>query len=532
MAARGRSSSRRISGALLAAGLAVSALSCATTRTIRSREEFASIPGSRPIRVFAQHETVYRLRDFTLGDSLVHGSGTRTERGQTTHFAGDIPFSEIVAITTTSPSVMKTLLLAGVTVLFVAAIEDAHGSGGLDPQTGTSYHQPASNGGGGFGTSCPYVYAWDGTRWVLAAEPFGTALGRALETTTTHLLPAERAENGVVRLRLANERRETHFVNSVRVSAIDLGSASAAVIDVSGTAWPLVRPTAPIRATDRVGRDVLSRLAAADGRSWEGDSTSTRPGSGYEDVLEVAFVRPRHAVDGSLVLTGINTTFSSALYAQMCRWVGSGTPALARAIETDPPLIAELRDYLRDASLAVKVWDGRAWVDAGAYPPEANAVAFTRALRIHVPPSAGDTVRVRLRSMADVWRIDALTLDCGASRPLHATPLRLVSARGPAGKDVRGEIDADDGRYTILLPPDRIELEYAAEPERPGHRVAYTVAARGYLMEWDPPPASGAASLPAAWEPGDRVAMLKQLLRDRDLVLAPAYEEWRRSAAQ
>jgi len=532
MGARGRGPSRSATRTLFVAALLVIAQGCATTRTLRSREEFSSVPTGQPIRVFAQHDRVYLFRDFTLADTLVRGSGTVTERAHTTHFEGDIPFSQIVAITSSSPSVMKTLLLAGVTVLFVAAVADIHGSGGLDPKAGTTRHEPASSSGGGFGSSCPYVYAWDGSRYVLAAEPFGTALGRALETTTTHLLPAERSEDGIVRLQLANERRETHFVNSVRVSAIELGSAPAAVLDVEGTAWPLFHPAAPISARDRSGRDILSRIAMADGRSWECDSTDLRAGSGYEDVLELTFARPARAVAGSLVLTGINTTFSSALYEQMCRSVGSdATPALARALETDPELIAEVKDYLRDASLSVAVWDGRAWVDAGAYPPEANAVAFTRALRIHVPEGVGDSVRVRLRSMADVWRIDAISLDWGDREPLPVTPLRLVSARDPSGRDVRDELGADDARYTILLTPDRIALAYAA-PVRRGHRVAYAVAARGYLMEWDPPHSGDGTNVPAAWSPEDRITMLEQMLRHRDLVLGPAYAEWRRSRSR
>ena len=111
------------------------------------------------------------------------------------------------------------------------------------------------------GTSCPYVYAWNGSRYELQAEPFGVAWGRALELTTAHLLPAARAEHGVVRLRLTNERQETHYVDSIHLLAIELGQAAGAVLDDQGRAWPLQHPVAPARGThDAAEHDLLPEV--------------------------------------------------------------------------------------------------------------------------------------------------------------------------------------------------------------------------------------------------------------------------------
>lgn len=512
------------------AAVLVAVAGCTTTRELTTRDGYSQLQAAPSITVYARHDRVYALQSYTLGDSLIHGLGTLKEQGRSTPFAGDIAFSEILAIRTSSPAVMKTLLVVGITALFVAElIAITRTGGGLDRTIGTTYRTPAS----GSGSSCPYVYAWDGARYRLQAEPFGVAWGRALELTTSHLLPAARPEGGVVRVRLTNERLETHYVNSVALFRIELGSARAAVLDGEGVAWPLYRPAAPVLASDRSGRDILPRLARVDDRSWACDPSSLTADSGYEDVIETSFTRPREAAAGSLVLTAINSTLSSTFYGHLCRWVGDQTPALAHAVETDPRLIATLRDYTRDASLAVSVWDGHAWLAAGAFLPEANAVTFTRALRIRVPDGAGDTVRVRLRSMADVWRIDALTVDWHDARPLPMSRLDLRSATGPSGEDLRSEIAADDDRYALLLPPERVDLAFASGAKRRGGKVAYAVAARGYLMEWEPPVADDNRALPGAGAPADRrIAFLTELLEHRDLALAPVYEEWRKLRAR
>ena len=518
--------SRRMTFAAITVVL-VGSIGCQTTRLITTHGELADVRADQAITVHLHGSRFYRLDQHVFADSVIRGSGTFSERGATTSFAGAIPIDSIVAIETSSTSVMKTLLLAGLTAVIVTGIvEGSKSGGGLTATEGVDYRSPVTGGGGG--TSCPYVYAWNGARYELQAEPFGTAWGRALEVTTWHLLPCARVQDGMVRLQLANERRETHYVNSLRLYAVDLGRAPAAVVDVGGTVWPLCRPAAPTAARERSGRDILADIAAADGRRWECAASSLTAGSGYEDVLEVSFARPPGTSVASLVVTGINTTLSAEILGHVCRAVGSQTAALAHAVETDPVLVAELRTYLEDASLAVSVWNGRRWEPAGAFRPEASAVDFTRALRIHVPPGAGDTVRVRLRGMADVWTIDRLAADWTVAHALRSSPVPLVSATGPSGEDVREELGSDDAHYEILLPPDRVNLAFAATRSPGGEKWAYVVAGRGYLHEWDPETASTApAAFPASADADASIEFLKELLKHRELALQPVYDAWR-----
>jgi hypothetical protein len=516
---------RAIAFAALVA-LLLAASGCGTSRKIASRIELANLASTRNMTVYAEGHQTYELRDHALVDSVIRGTGTVSNGHGEAPFNGTIPLTSIHAIKTGSKSLMKGLAVAGVTVLFVKALADGNGSdAGLKATEETRYHSPSS--GGGSGESCPYVYAWNGERYVLEAEPFGVGLGKALELTTTHLLPSARAERGVVRLRLTNERRETHYVNSLNLFAIDLGEAPAAVLDDRGKAWPLSHPEAPVAVSDRSGRDIRAEVASADGRLWECDASALAPGSGYEDVLDLAFVRPSRVATGSLVLTGINTSLSTAMFGHMCRVVGDQAPELVHAIDTDPEIIASLRSYLDDAALKASVWNGREWEAAGAFRPEANAVTFTRALRIRVPETVGDTVRIRLRGMADVWKVDALSIDWTDASPLPMERVKLLSAIGPEGEDVRDLLGADDDRYAILVPPDRVELIYAAAS---GSRVVYAVAGRGYLHEWIPEGTEAGLATPVSWVPEERrIDFLKELVKHRDLALEPVYQEWRQT---
>ena len=517
--------SRAITFAALVAAL-LAASGCATSKRIASRIELENLASTRAMTVYAEGHQTYELRNHALVDSAIRGTGTVSNGRGEAPFEGTIPLTSIHAIKTGSKNLMKGLVVAGVTVLFVKALADGNGSDpGLKATQETRYVSPSY--GGGSGESCPYVYAWNGKRYVLEAEPFGVGLGKALELTTVHLLPSAHAEKGLVRLRLTNERPETHYVNSLNLFAIDLGAAPAAVLDDRGTAWPLSHPEAPTTVSDRSGRDILTEVASIDGRSWECDASALAAGSGYEDVLYLAFVRSSRAPTGSLVLTGINTSLSTAMFGHMCRIVGDQAPELVHAIDTDPDLVASVRTYLDDAALKASVWNGTEWEPAGAFRPEANAVTFTRGLRIRVPEAAGDTVRIRLRGMADVWKIDALSMDWTDAKPLPMKRVKLLSAIGPEGEDVRNLIDRDDDRYAILVPPDRVELTYAAAS---GARVVYAVAGRGYLHEWIPEGSKSGLVTPVSWVPEERrIDFLKELMKHRELALEPVYQEWRQA---
>ena len=83
-----------------------------------------------------------------------------------------------------------------------------------------------------------------------------------------------------------------------------------------------------------------------------------------------------------------------------------------------------------------------------------------------------------------------------------------------------------DRRYAILLPPDQVDLTYAAGT---GSRVVYAVAGTGYLHEWLPQ-RDGGSALPVSWVPeAGRMGFLSEMLKHRDVTLSLIYEEWKRT---
>ena len=109
---------RALTLAVLATALLATS-GCQTSRKIASRIELANLAAKRPVTVYGQDRQVYKLRDHALVDSVIRGAGTVSSGGRTTRFEGTIPLTSIHAIQTNSKNLMKGLVLAGVTVMFV-----------------------------------------------------------------------------------------------------------------------------------------------------------------------------------------------------------------------------------------------------------------------------------------------------------------------------------------------------------------------------------------------------------------------------
>lgn len=132
-------------------------------------------------------------------------------------------------------------------------------------------------------SSCPFLYVWNGRRYVFLSDIMGVAPIGELAPDGTRIRPnpdqvvrlgdAPRAQNGKLTLQVTSEMRETDYFDQLRLAAID-HPASAKVyaneIYSSSPRPPQIyalgdeRP--PVSAVDDRGNDVLPLLREADGR--------------------------------------------------------------------------------------------------------------------------------------------------------------------------------------------------------------------------------------------------------------------------
>ncbi len=438
-------------------------------------------------------------------------------------YKGSIPVDSIQYVEFKGQSFGKTVMIIGSAATLALLLAEA--SGGPDSPELTPniiYTGPE-----GSVTSCPFIYSWDGMKYRLQAEAFGVAFGKALEMNTCSRLPALQPDNGVLKIRISNERLETHYINSVRLLAYQTEINDNIILDPQNSAWPVKQADPPIAAVDQFGRNVLTGLQNEDGSYWQSELESATISNEFTDEIYLKFHRPRNLEEGNLVITAINTELSVQAFRVMFDFLGDQAVKFVHESETDLRMIAALRNWIEESSLKVDVKQEGKWEKAGTILPEANAVPFSRAVHLKLPEGMPETVEIRLSSLSDVWKIDDAGIAWSAAKPLTPQVIAPLSAVGPGKTDLLGKIRTTDDQYAMILPPQQIDLTFALPAAAPRKKLAYALDVRGYLYEWIPETTSKTTVRLADFIPdSQRLDYLKYLLNNKNLLLPPIYKKW------
>ena len=134
-------------------------------------------------------------------------------------------------VQTTQVSTARTVgLVAGLTAAVVVIAVVAAVAVGAAKKSTPAATTTTSQGLG----SCPFVYSWDGTRYVFEAEPYGGAIARGLEKDDYSELGQLKEEDGRYKLRMTNEVDETQMTNLTELWVVDHPKGTRVVPDIDG----------------------------------------------------------------------------------------------------------------------------------------------------------------------------------------------------------------------------------------------------------------------------------------------------------
>ncbi|MGA9408195.1 MAG: hypothetical protein WBW71_13760 [Bacteroidota bacterium] len=502
---------------------------CSYNETVTRRSELADPIKTGEISVMTKDKTVFRLENYKLIDSAIVGTGSLDDGIKKVSFSGTIPFSNIEYIQVRKSSVLEGIVAGGAIAIFgITAIEALGENHGLSVTPVITNHN--------IGGSCPFIYSWDGKGYCIEGEAIGVAWGKALELNTCTVLHSFNMDDNAVRIRVSNERPETHYLNSVNLVGVEADASAFVCVDEQKKFWPVHECMPPDRAYDQTGGDITTALRSNDGVYWESNISARTGDSRFYDTVEVVFAKPAFKQTASFVVHAINTRIFDAVIRLMGQILGDQSLAFVDAIEHDPEMIAVLKHWLEESNLKAFVWDGRQWNPMGELKPEANEVAFSKVIRFTAPDVKGDSIRIRLTSLSDVWKLDAVGIDWSAAQPLAPQPVNIISAAGTNGKDFRKTLASDDGDYAVLLPGERIDFTF--QPLHPGNGkvITYALNVGGYLHEWFPRESNSSRdaertpqfALVSEMSSKAKISFLKALLREEPVFLPLLYSEWQR----
>jgi hypothetical protein len=366
--------------------------------------------------------------------------------------------------------------------------------------------------------SCPTVYADTGNGAELQAEGFSYAIAPLLEHRDVDPLNVRVGTDGIIRLELRNEALETHFINHIELLAVRRPHDVSVVPDQSGKLVTVGATTALASARDRAGRDVRAELAQVDGKLFATASAtvSSAHAGDLDDWLDLEANDLAVGDSIAVVLRLRNSLLNTVLLydglldgRDAPDWLTDGLQHIGTAYDV-------ARWYTRTMGMHATI-EGVPLVGANAREHarlgDVGPIAF-RDVAIVLPRPVRDAgrVRVRLRFVADDWRIDRALIAASVTRPV-ATTVRLTRVVVPSPSQggspvsdtaaLRALRDADD-RYLQTQPGQRMTLEFATRRTTPDDSATtYLIAWQGWYREWIRGSWLAAPKRTTPWIPGD-----------------------------
>jgi hypothetical protein len=437
--------------------------------------------------VLTDDSVFYRLNQYQLTEEILYGSGFSERSGITRAFEGQIPMNDVDYIEVEPKWTRgKTLLAVGGVIAMVAIASDIMEKNASRDRFNIDVEEGYVGPSGG-GTSCPFFYTYDGEDYHFESESFAGAVFRGGEYATYDVLEHLRPVQGGYRLRMTNERMETHYVNEVKILAVDAPADVTVIPDPEGTFHTIAERIYPLSCENLKGANVLASVRQTDRDYWQSDLASldmTR----YEDLRDgiiLEFEKPLDGREAKLVVNGVNTTLGIHAFERLFALKGPNLARWHQQLDRDPHERDRVRNWMRSVGrLHVSVWGQDGWVEQVVLPDVGPAAPKDQVAVLDISDVDGDRLRVRLESTTDLWRIDEVYVDYSMDRDVRVNELPPASVTDDRGDEVADLLNTDDDLYLVTFMGSNVGLVFDAVPDDPRLKRTYALKAKGFYLTW------------------------------------------------
>ncbi|MDQ1351231.1 MAG: hypothetical protein QG657_1533 [Acidobacteriota bacterium] len=295
---------------------------------------------------------------------------------------------------------------------------------------------------------CPFIYSFDGNAYTLDAESLAGAVGPGFKRTEWKVLSSLAEVNHQYRLLAVNEVDAADYLDHVQLLAVDHPMGVIAAPGVSGAVHTITDPTAPLRAYDPEGNDLLPFVGNNDELYWQAEVEGQELPGAIESKtgLIFEFPRPKDAAEAKVIFKGCNSFWGAGVLKRHLAMYGKNAPAVLEEIETQGPAFVKIKDMLAEAealSLQLRVETDDGWKIMGNIAGGSPLAPGTHVYPVDLSGVTGDMLRIKLIPPAASWMIDYIAVDYSGDLPVKVTKLRAVKPKTLA---------AQDGCYLKLSP--------------------------------------------------------------------------------
>ena len=297
------------------------------------------------------------------------------------------------------------------------------------------------------GSSCPFIYTWNGEDYEFAGEIYSGAVYPPLERHDYLLLPGLVEENGEYLLKISNELEEIQHTNLLELMVFDHPVGQEVLVDKYGTAHTISETLSAVSATTLRGENLLPIIEKEDDLVYLGSDPSKDPP--LLDGVELTYQIPPGTEKVDLVISAKNSFWLDFVYQNFRDMLGVSYKMWMKKQEDGDPEKFESWSLSQNIPLSVYLMKGGEWVFYDYYNTVGPMAFKTDILELDLNGMDSGPLKIKLEAGSYFWEIDYVGLDLDQTPVAPAKKLQLSKALDENGKNVKDALTEDDELYYV-----------------------------------------------------------------------------------
>jgi hypothetical protein len=334
---------------------------------------------------------------------------------------------------------------------------------------------------------CPFVYSFDGERYIFDAEPYGGAICEGMKRTEWCNLKYLKEAEGLYKFILSNEVDETQYTDEIKLLVVDHPKGTRVIPDEKGHLHTLSRPVGPEKAYDGKGRDLVFLVGENDWIYWKTreDEMGAEKRESLKEEIVFEFPKPEGAREAKLLFNGCNTLWSSQMIKRFLELYGNEIGSFYENMKVrgsgEIGMLRQWNEREELYRLQLRVETEEGWKSKGTMVGGGPFVSEDRIYTIDLRDVPGDTLRIKLTPPMGFWQINYMAVDYTQDLPVDVMEMAPLQAFDQKNQDVRDTLVHTDGSYLVMLDyGDRARVEFMAVPGNEGMERTYILKVSGY----------------------------------------------------
>ena len=331
--------------------------------------------------------------------------------------------------------------------------------------------------------SCPFIYSYDGDKYVFDAEPLGGAISKAFERTDYTKLENLKEVDGRYKLKITNEVYETEYIDEMSLVAVDHPENTIALMNNDGEVFALPEGEKVSYASDEKGNDLKPFLIEDDMISWQTkmpfkDNTLTK------HKIKFGFKKRPGARKAWLVYNVGTTHWGSTMISEMLELQGKNLEEHYRNLDKKGEYYKTTMNFLQreelyEMNLLMK--ENGEWASKGILQGGGPFKTERRVLEIDLSKVNGEIVEFEVNPPVGFWTLDNFSLCFDEPGTTKATEVKVAKTVTHDGKDISSIVSKSDETYHQMpTTGDWFTAEYDAPKLKSGMARSIFMKTKGW----------------------------------------------------